>query len=73
MLRKYITYAKLNIFPRLHDADTNKLQYVYAELRSKSAVSAALHFIFFSFFIAEVTLFRLGLQRYCGGVPFDFK
>ncbi|KAJ1685627.1 hypothetical protein LUZ63_017017 [Rhynchospora breviuscula] len=37
MLKKYITYAKLNIFPRLHDADTNKLQHVYAELRNKSS------------------------------------
>nr|XP_043607158.1 DNA replication licensing factor MCM2 [Erigeron canadensis] len=37
MLKKYITYAKLNIFPRLHDADLDKLTQVYAELRRESS------------------------------------
>ncbi|KAF8400104.1 hypothetical protein HHK36_015979 [Tetracentron sinense] len=37
MLKKYITYAKLNVFPRLHDADLNKLTHVYAELRRESS------------------------------------
>ncbi|KAK9120279.1 hypothetical protein Scep_018372 [Stephania cephalantha] len=37
MLKKYITYAKLNVFPRLHDADLNKLSHVYAELRRESS------------------------------------
>ncbi|KAJ3671882.1 hypothetical protein LUZ60_007961 [Juncus effusus] len=36
MLKKYITYAKLNIFPKLNNSDTNKLENVYAELRAKS-------------------------------------
>ncbi|KAM7468806.1 hypothetical protein LguiB_016368 [Lonicera macranthoides] len=37
LLKKYLTYAKLNVFPKLHDADTNKLQQVYAELRRESS------------------------------------
>ncbi|GMY26690.1 DNA replication licensing factor MCM2 [Fagus crenata] len=37
MLKKYITYAKLNVFPRLHDADLDKLTHVYAELRRESS------------------------------------
>ncbi|XP_044460633.1 DNA replication licensing factor MCM2 [Mangifera indica] len=37
MLKKYITYAKLNIFPRLHDSDMDKLTHVYAELRRESS------------------------------------
>ncbi|KAJ1382676.1 P-loop containing nucleoside triphosphate hydrolase [Sesbania bispinosa] len=37
LLKKYITYAKLNIFPRLHDADLDKLTHVYAELRRESS------------------------------------
>ncbi|KAI3969797.1 hypothetical protein MKW92_015873 [Papaver armeniacum] len=37
MLKKYITYAKLNVFPRLHDADLNKVTEVYAELRRESS------------------------------------
>ncbi|KAK9117759.1 hypothetical protein Sjap_016706 [Stephania japonica] len=37
MLKKYITYAKLYVFPRLHDADLNKLSHVYAELRRESS------------------------------------
>ncbi|KAM6588442.1 DNA replication licensing factor MCM2 [Cannabis sativa] len=37
MLKKYITYAKLNVFPRLHDADMEKLTHVYAELRRESS------------------------------------
>ncbi|GAB4844647.1 hypothetical protein Ancab_038049 [Ancistrocladus abbreviatus] len=38
LLKKYITYAKLNVFPRLHDADMDKLTHVYAELRGESSV-----------------------------------
>ncbi|KAJ0101307.1 hypothetical protein Patl1_05630 [Pistacia atlantica] len=37
LLKKYITYAKLNIFPRLHDSDMDKLTHVYAELRRESS------------------------------------
>ncbi|ERN06348.1 hypothetical protein AMTR_s00016p00242770 [Amborella trichopoda] len=37
MLRKYITYAKLNVFPKLHDSDMDKLTHVYAELRRESS------------------------------------
>ncbi|CAB4263881.1 unnamed protein product [Prunus armeniaca] len=37
MLKKYLTYAKLNVFPRLHDADLEKLTLVYAELRRESS------------------------------------
>ncbi|KAJ9710050.1 hypothetical protein PVL29_001496 [Vitis rotundifolia] len=37
LLKKYLTYAKLNVFPRLHDADLNKLTHVYAELRRESS------------------------------------
>ncbi|KAK9277392.1 hypothetical protein L1049_006935 [Liquidambar formosana] len=37
LLKKYITYAKMNVFPRLHDADLNKLTHVYAELRRESS------------------------------------
>lgn len=37
LLKKYITYAKLNVFPRLHDADLDKLTHVYAELRRESS------------------------------------
>ncbi|XP_027329756.1 DNA replication licensing factor MCM2 isoform X1 [Abrus precatorius] len=37
LLKKYITYAKLNVFPRLHDADMDKLTHVYAELRKESS------------------------------------
>ncbi|GLT72172.1 hypothetical protein SLA2020_441270 [Shorea laevis] len=37
LLKKYITYAKLNVFPRLHDGDMDKLTHVYAELRRESS------------------------------------
>lgn len=37
LLKKYITYTKLNVFPRLHDADLDKLTQVYAELRRESS------------------------------------
>ncbi|KAG6429364.1 hypothetical protein SASPL_107414 [Salvia splendens] len=37
MLKKYLTYAKLNVFPKSHDADFNKLTQVYAELRRESS------------------------------------
>lgn len=39
MLKKYITYAKLNVFPKIHDADLDKISHVYAELRRESSVS----------------------------------
>ncbi|KAJ6945776.1 hypothetical protein NC651_000744 [Populus alba x Populus x berolinensis] len=38
LLKKYLTYAKLNIFPRFHDSDMEKLTQVYAELRRESSV-----------------------------------
>ncbi|KAI4336450.1 hypothetical protein L6164_014975 [Bauhinia variegata] len=37
LLKKYLTYAKLNVFPRLHDGDMEKLTHVYAELRRESS------------------------------------
>ncbi|KAL8153547.1 hypothetical protein V2J09_011307 [Rumex salicifolius] len=37
LLKKYLTYAKLNVFPKLHDADLDKLTHVYAELRRESS------------------------------------
>ncbi|XP_021890823.1 DNA replication licensing factor MCM2 [Carica papaya] len=37
LLKKYITYAKLNVFPRLHDKDMVKLTTVYAQLRKESS------------------------------------
>lgn len=37
LLKKYLTFAKLNVFPSLHDADLNKLTQVYAELRRESS------------------------------------
>ncbi|XAR48265.1 DNA helicase [Bertholletia excelsa] len=37
LLRKYITYAKLNVKPSLHEADLEKLSQVYAELRRESS------------------------------------
>ncbi|KAL2635726.1 hypothetical protein R1flu_007205 [Riccia fluitans] len=36
MLRKYVTYAKQNVFPTLHDADFEKIAQVYADLRRES-------------------------------------
>lgn len=36
-LRKYLTYAKLNVFPKLHDVDLEKLTHVYADLRRESS------------------------------------
>ncbi|KAJ7295046.1 hypothetical protein O6H91_Y216100 [Diphasiastrum complanatum] len=36
MLRKYLTYAKLHVFPKLNDADLDKLALVYADLRRES-------------------------------------
>ncbi|KAH9603373.1 hypothetical protein KSS87_020982 [Heliosperma pusillum] len=41
LLKKYITYAKLNVFPRLHDADLDKFTHVYAELRRESSCLAS--------------------------------
>ncbi|XP_022720869.1 DNA replication licensing factor MCM2 isoform X2 [Durio zibethinus] len=37
LLRKYVTYAKLNVFPRFHDKDMAKLTKVYADLRKESS------------------------------------
>ncbi|MBA0556070.1 hypothetical protein Golob_026204 [Gossypium lobatum] len=37
LLRKYLTYAKLNIFPRFHEKDMAKLTKVYADLRKESS------------------------------------
>ncbi|MBA0585795.1 hypothetical protein Gorai_016559, partial [Gossypium raimondii] len=37
VLRKYLTYAKLNIFPRFHEKDMAKLTKVYADLRKESS------------------------------------
>ncbi|THU48148.1 hypothetical protein C4D60_Mb09t23160 [Musa balbisiana] len=37
MLKKYITYAKLNVFPKLHDADLDKFKHVYADIRRESS------------------------------------
>lgn len=44
LLKKYITYAKLNVFPRLHDADMDKLTHVYAELQRESSVMSRPYF-----------------------------
>ncbi|RZR86356.1 hypothetical protein BHM03_00013541 [Ensete ventricosum] len=38
LLKKYITYAKLNVFPKLHDADLDKFKHVYADIRRESSV-----------------------------------
>ncbi|XWS20690.1 hypothetical protein CRYUN_Cryun31cG0124500 [Craigia yunnanensis] len=37
LLRKYMTYAKLNVFPRFHEKDMAKLTKVYADLRKESS------------------------------------
>ncbi|MFQ6638190.1 hypothetical protein Gotur_013915, partial [Gossypium turneri] len=37
LLRKYLTYAKLNVFPRFHEKDMAKLTKVYADLRKESS------------------------------------
>nr|ACN78877.2 minichromosome maintenance 2 protein [Pisum sativum] len=37
LLKKYSTYAKLNVFPRFNDVDLDKLTHVYAELRKESS------------------------------------
>ncbi|CAI5470447.1 unnamed protein product [Closterium sp. Yama58-4] len=36
LLRKYVTYARQNVFPRMHDADADKIALVYADLRRQS-------------------------------------
>lgn len=46
MLKKYITYAKLNVFPKIHDADLDKISHVYAELRRESSVSFFWDFLY---------------------------
>ncbi|XP_048318279.1 DNA replication licensing factor MCM2 [Ziziphus jujuba] len=43
LLKKYITYAKLNVFPRLHEADMEKLTHVYVDLREKSNHGQGVH------------------------------
>lgn len=48
MLKKYITYAKLNVFPKLQDADLDKLTHVYAELRRESSVSEPVALMIFN-------------------------
>lgn len=48
LLKKYITYAKLNVFPRFNDVDLDKLTHVYAELRKESSVMFCLFFLFLS-------------------------
>ncbi|KAF5741238.1 DNA replication licensing factor MCM2 [Tripterygium wilfordii] len=37
LLKKYLTYAKMNVFPKLHDSNMDKLTHVYAELRRESS------------------------------------
>ncbi|CAN6483834.1 unnamed protein product [Victoria cruziana] len=37
MLKKYITYAKLNVFPKVNAADLERVSHVYAELRRESS------------------------------------
>eukprot|EP00475_Leptophrys_vorax_P044612 TRINITY_DN9005_c0_g1_i1.p1 TRINITY_DN9005_c0_g1~~TRINITY_DN9005_c0_g1_i1.p1 ORF type:complete len:324 (-),score=27.02 TRINITY_DN9005_c0_g1_i1:171-1091(-) len=37
LLRKYITYARQNVFPRMHDADADKIALVYADLRRQAS------------------------------------
>ncbi|KAM3238560.1 DNA replication licensing factor MCM2 isoform X1 [Capsicum annuum] len=38
LIKKYLTYAKLNVFPKLHDAYLDKLTQVYVEPRRESSV-----------------------------------
>lgn len=38
ILKKYITYAKLNVFPKIRDADFDKTRHVYPEIRRESSV-----------------------------------
>ncbi|CAI9281003.1 unnamed protein product [Lactuca saligna] len=38
MLKKYITFAKLHVFPKLHDAGLEKFTQVYDKLISESLV-----------------------------------
>lgn len=52
MLKKYITYAKLNKFPRLHDTDLNKVTEVYTELHRESSVRFT-----YPFFMTSTTVF----------------
>lgn len=55
MLKKYMTYAKLNVFPKIHDADLDKISHVYAELRRESSVSS-----FRIFYRASYELYFVG-------------
>lgn len=61
MLKKYITFAKLNVFPRLHDADLDKLTQVYAELRRESSVSVPeqLYIVILLFNFLEMLLYDI--------------
>jgi DNA replicative helicase MCM subunit Mcm2 (Cdc46/Mcm family) len=36
-LRKYVTYAKLNVFPNLYYVDLEKLTHVYLDLQRESS------------------------------------
>lgn len=45
MLRKYVTYAKQNVFPKLLDADLEKVAQVYADLRKESSVRLGVAFM----------------------------
>lgn len=59
LLKKYITYAKLNVFPRLHDADMDKLTHVYAELRRESSVISRPFFFSYQTFVCCYCLYWL--------------
>ncbi|PHT83596.1 hypothetical protein T459_12039 [Capsicum annuum] len=39
LIKKYLTYAKLNVFPKLHDAYLDKLTQVYVEPRRESSTT----------------------------------
>lgn len=45
LLRKYMTYAKQNVAPKLQANDLNKLAQVYADLRRESMVRRAVPFM----------------------------
>lgn len=38
LLKKYLTYSKLYVFPKLGELDAKKLETVYANLRRESMV-----------------------------------
>merc|ERR1719337_331170 len=41
LLRKYISYAKANVKPTLHNMDQDKISNLYKELRKESAVTGS--------------------------------